>query len=288
MAPLAPRATRSDRPRAVVVQFPGVNCEWETARVLRAVGLDAAVVRWNAPVQSIGEADAVVIPGGFSYQDRVRAGAIASREPIVDHLRREAEEGKPILGICNGAQVLVEAGLVPGNSDGVPGAALARNRMPDRSGYYTRWVTLAVTDSPSVFTTGLAPGTLLPMPIAHGEGRFTSHDPVIAGALEAGIGIAFRYAGHRGESAPGFPENPNGAVGAAAGVSSREGNVLALMPHPERSAWLWQVPPSWPGPWGEAKRRWQVPDGDAPDPMSAPGPGREVFAALARHLGVRA
>lgn len=267
------------KPRVAVIQFPGVNCEWETADVLRSVGLEAVVLRWNLPPGEIAGHDAYVLPGGFSYQDRVRAGAISAREPVMETLTEAAANGVPILGICNGAQVLVEAGLVPGDADGAVKVALARNQMPGRSGYYSRWVELETTNVVCAFTRGVPAGTRIPMPMAHGEGRFTSADPDVRGGLEQGTSVPFRYADADG-AARGFPANPNGAVGAAAGVVGGSGNVLALMPHPERSAWLWQVPQSHPGAWGERRRAWSADDGD----MATAGPGRIPFEALARTL----
>src|SRR5439155_3669752 len=124
--------------RVAVIQFPGVNCEAESVRALERVGLGAEVFGWKRPPGDLREFDAYLLPGGFSYQDRVRAGALAAKDPLVEALATEAARGKPVLGICNGAQVLVEAGLVPGG--GEVELALARNRMPDRAGYYTRWV----------------------------------------------------------------------------------------------------------------------------------------------------
>ena len=111
-----------------------------------------------------------LLPGGFSYQDRVRAGALAAKEPMVEVLAAEAERGKPVLGICNGAQVLVEAGMVPGG--GAVEVALTRNHMRGRTGYYARWIQVRIEASPCVFTRHLAAGTVLALPVAHGEGRF--------------------------------------------------------------------------------------------------------------------
>ena len=277
-------AAVKSKPKIAVVQFPGMNCEYETARALEAAGLMATVVRWNAPASAFRDIRGYVLPGGFSYQDRVRGGAIAAREPIMERLTQAADAGVPVLGICNGAQVLVEAGLVPGADDHGMAMALARNHMPDRSGYYTRWVHVAVTDEPCVFTTGLEPGSILPMPMAHGEGRFTTGDAERAADLDAGRGVALRYVRSDGSPAERFPENPNGSQGAAAGVVGGSPNVLAFMPHPERAAWIWQVPSALPGPWGTQRRAWQRVDAPGSSAMAMAGPGRALFDGLARHL----
>ncbi|MGH7731589.1 MAG: phosphoribosylformylglycinamidine synthase subunit PurQ, partial [Candidatus Eiseniibacteriota bacterium] len=195
--------------RVAVIRFPGVNCEAESARALARVGLEPELFLWTRPASELRDFGAYVLPGGFSYQDRVRAGALAAKDPLVEVLAEEAGRGKPVLGICNGAQVLVEAGLVPGGS-GVE-LALARNRMPDRAGYYARWIYTRVEASRCVFTRGLAPGTLLPMPVAHGEGRFTSHESGRVEALARTGQVPLRYATSDGAAADAFPVNPNGA-----------------------------------------------------------------------------
>src|SRR5580765_3373339 len=120
-------------PNVAVVQLPGVNCERESVRALELAGLGAEIFRWTRPAGELRDFAAYVLPGGFAYQDRVRAGALAAKEPLVEVLAEESARGKPLLGICNGAQVLVEAGLVPGG-DTVE-VALARNRMGGRTGY---------------------------------------------------------------------------------------------------------------------------------------------------------
>jgi phosphoribosylformylglycinamidine synthase len=216
-----------------------------------------------------------------------------------------------VLGICNGAQVLVEAGLVPGDGGGAtskgstrarggsgsgpgPGSAgpsdeaavllaLARNRMPERTGYYTRWVWCRVEDSPCVFTRGLAPGTLLPLPVAHGEGRFASAKKGrVESLVEAGQ-APLRYARPDGSLAEAFPENPNGSEAAAAALCNARGNVLALMPHPERAATLGQVSHAIGGDWG-ARRDRSISAGDGS--AFGDGPGMAIFRGLASHLGV--
>jgi phosphoribosylformylglycinamidine synthase len=214
----------------------------------------------------------------------------------MDELAGRAAEGAPVLGICNGAQVLVEAGLVPGGNErptarGKPSeseavqVALARNRMPERTGYHTRWVWCRVEDSPCVFTRALDAGTLLPLPVAHGEGRFASAKKGrIESLVEAGQ-APLRYAHADGSVATGFPENPNGSEAAVAALCSARGNVLALMPHPERAASLGQVSRSIGGDWGARRdRALAAGDGSA----FADGPGMAIFHGLARHLEVPA
>jgi phosphoribosylformylglycinamidine synthase len=276
--------------RVAVVQFPGVNCEAETARALERVGLEAEIFRWTRPVSELARFQAYVLPGGFSYQDRVRAGALAAKDPLVEVLAEQASRGVPVLGICNGAQVLVEAGLVPGRG-GVE-LALARNRMPARAGYLARWVHVRVEPSPCVFTSTLAPGTVLPLPVAHGEGRFCSRAQGRVGELVAAGQAPLRYATADGRIAIGFPDNPNGSEEAVAAVCNARGNVLALMPHPERAQDLGALSRGVGGSWGarrdsllEAAHGGGV-RGEAAmiETMSPEGPGLGIFAGLARHL----
>lgn len=263
--------------RVAVIQFPGVNCEAESARALTRAGLTPEVFRWTRPASELRGFQAYLLPGGFSYQDRVRAGALAAKDPLVEVLAEEAARGKPVLGICNGAQVLVEAGLVPGGG-GVE-IALARNRMPDRGGYFARWVYTRTEPSPCVFTRALAPGSLLPLPIAHGEGRFTARDPARMVALLGAGQVPLRYARSDGGAAETFPENPNGAEVAAAAVCDARGTVMALMPHPERAQDLGALPPGLAGAWADARLATLM-RGEC----DAPGPGMTLFDGLQRHL----
>ncbi len=271
---------RNALPRIAVVRLPGMNCEDETARALAAAGLAPVIVAWDEPPGALGGFDAYVLPGGFSYQDRVRAGAVAAKEPRLDVIARRADEGAPVLGICNGAQILVEAGLVPGGDQ--VALALAVNRMPGRDGYHSRWIVLEARAG-SLWTEAYAPGERVPMPMAHGEGRFTARDPRKLSELAARGQVPFAYA----PAVPGggvrWPDNPNGSEARAAGVTNRRGNVLALMPHPERAFHLFNVPQDLDGPWGERRRRLA---GDAAA-MHGAGPGHGLFLALAWHLGVR-
>jgi phosphoribosylformylglycinamidine synthase I len=268
--------------RVAIVQFPGVNCEAETARALERAGLEAEVFRWTRAPRELAAFDAYVLPGGFSWQDRVRAGALAAKDPLLDELAARAEAGAPVLGICNGAQVLVEAGMVPGGRNGV---ALARNRMPDRVGYHTRWAWCRVEDSTCVFTRGLAPGTLLPLPVAHGEGRFAAAKKGYIEALAEAGQAPLRYATAAGAIADAFPENPNGSEAAVAALCNARGNVMALMPHPERAAILGQLSRTIGGEWGAKRDRAQVAgDGSA----FGDGPGMAFFRGLAQQLGAGA
>ena len=265
-----------------VIQFPGVNCEYETVLALESVGLGAEILRWNAPPSALRDTAAIVLPGGFSYQDRIRAGVVAAKDRIMDAVFEAAERGVPVMGICNGAQILVEAGAVPGFETGAVDLALAPNRMPDRNGYYCNWVRLKKGPAPSVFTdffdglTGDA-GTL-PVPLAHAEGRFVTASPDVSKSLESHKGIAVLYASADGGTAESFPDNPNGSFLAIAGVTNPGGNVLALMPHPERANWLHQVPRHVGGLWGRTRA---TADGES---MYLSGPGRGFFESLRKGL----
>ena len=267
---------------AVVIRFPGSNCEFETARVLERSGVNAKIVNWNRTAElSQNRADAYVLPGGFSFQDRVRAGVIASRERIMVLIFEEAANGKPVLGICNGAQILLESGLVPGWKPGAVQAALASNLIPGRSGYLSRWVFLTkpagVSSScPWLSSMGDEP---VPVPIAHAEGRFVFRAEDREKASEQ---LGLTYCRPDGSEASGWPHNPNGSMLDAAGLMNADGNVLAMMPHPERAFDLWQVPSFLPGSWGEIRRTASIKELE-----EIPGPGAVVFQGLAKHLGVK-
>lgn len=272
--------------RAAVLQIPGVNCEYETARALEAVGIEARIVRFNEPSSVLSEFDAYVLPGGFAFQDRIRAGAVAAKLPAVERIARESESGKPVVGICNGAQVLVETGIVPGIHPGRVELALAPNREPRRPGYQCRWIHVRAHEGPgrATFASTFSLEETVPLPLAHGEGRFTTADPEVRSRIESQGLVLFRYVDAAGRPAVRYPDDPNGAMLQAAGITNVAGNVLAFMPHPERAAWLRMMPQDWPGPWGE-RRRAAIGNFDA---LEGPGPGRFLFTSLAKRLGVTA
>ncbi|MBU1702435.1 MAG: phosphoribosylformylglycinamidine synthase I [Candidatus Eisenbacteria bacterium] len=262
--------------QVAVLQFPGSNCEEETAWSLASVGLKPWIHRWNEPASLLQKAAAVVLPGGFSFQDRVRAGALAGKLPLMEAVVEMASAGKPVLGICNGAQILVEAGLLPGLEGERVEMTLAGNRMTGRSGYYSRWVHLEVKDvaADCLFTQTLKPGDLLPLPVAHAEGRFYTIDQKVSSMLDELVPLAYVDPENQGSSP--FPWNPNGSLLSAAGVMNRKGNVLGLMPHPERALWMHQVPPTLDGAWGEERRRFIQ--------ARSEGPGWHIFRSLALSL----
>ena len=259
--------------RVAVLLFPGTNCEQETLRAVRLAELEAVLVRWNQPLDT-STFDGYILPGGWSYEDRVRAGAIAARDSVMATIAGEAGLGKPVLGICNGAQILIETGLVPGYG-AEPTMALAANNR----GYRCTWVRLRLQVAPTrtAFTSAFEEGQVVEAPVAHGEGRFITESPAVLEQLVARRQIPFIYAQVDGEEATEFPDNPNGSVFAAAAVCNPAGNVLALMPHPERASWWWQHPPH-RRPAGFTAR---------PDRLTLPAPAHAIFRSLATTIAAR-
>ncbi len=276
-------------PRIALIQFPGSNCEWESKRAAETAGMSCDVFRWNRPADALTDYDGYIIGGGFSYQDRVRSGAIAAKEPIVKTVFNEVRDnGKPIIGICNGAQVMVESGIVPGLKAGEVEMALAPN-LPDPKGriaqFCCRWVYVKLACAPerSVFTGGYAAGEVIPIPIAHGEGRFTTKDEDVAAALKANDQIVFQYCDADG-NIEAVPEVcPNGALYNIASICNPEGNAMAIMPHPERSSFLRQIPYETAGQWGAKK---VAAHGNLAAQNGA-GPGLAIFVAMMQALKSR-
>jgi len=207
--------------RFAVLVFPGSNCDSDCYHALKDVtGADVAYV-WHQESDLRGF-DAVVLPGGFSYGDYLRAGAIARFSPIMAAVAEYAAGGGLVLGICNGFQILCEAGLLPG--------ALVRNTSR-RFRCEVRPVRVERADTP--FTNACAEGEVLHLPIAHGEGRYYA-DPATLARLEANRQVLFRYVDEAGQATP--EANPNGSLNNIAGIMNERGNVVGLMPHPERNA----------------------------------------------------
>ena len=209
--------------RWAVVAFPGTNCEEDTRYVLADLLDQDARVVWHQQADLDG-ADAVVLPGGFAHGDYLRCGAIARFSPIMDAVAEHAARGRPVLGICNGMQVLTEAGLLPG--------ALLRN---EGLSFRCRWTHLRVESADDRYLCGLQPGTVLRMPVSHGEGRYHCEldDPM---ASPPGARVLLRYCDADG--ALDEAGNPNGSVGHIAGLCDEAGTVFGLMPHPERACEL--------------------------------------------------
>ena len=224
-----------------IVQFPGSNTERETLIACRRIGLNPVEFLWNEPAEKLSDFDGYVIVGGFAYEDRSRAGVIASLDPIMKQLRTETEAGKPVLGICNGAQILVETGLVPGLPDYRLGIALTDNKRIKGGhvvgvGYYNTWANLQMTVPPKrcAFTHHMKTGDWINIPLAHGEGRFVVPEELLS-KLQENDQTVFRYCDDDGIIVEEFPTNPNGSMYNLAAVCNPSGNVMAMMPHPERT-----------------------------------------------------
>ena len=207
--------------RFAVIQFPGSNCDQDCFASINGIdGLRAEFV-WHKET-SLRDYDAIVLPGGFAYGDYLRCGAIARFSPIMRAVLNDARAGKLVLGTCNGFQILCEAGLLPG--------ALIRNQSLR---FVCDMVITRVEVADSPFTHGCAEGTLLRLPVAHGEGRFFA-DAETLRELNAQRRVILRYADRQGRVVP--EANPNGSLENIAGICNREGNVFGLMPHPDRAA----------------------------------------------------
>jgi phosphoribosylformylglycinamidine synthase len=216
--------------RVAVVVFPGTNSEDETLRALHAVGLAGEIVHWSRGSAGLRPFDAYVLPGGFSYEDRVRAGAVAAHDEVMDAVIEGAERGKLVIGICNGAQTLLEAGLVPGTGPlRRPTAAFA----PNASGKFQSlhvYVRLNVAPARVPVLAGLPAGCVFPAWASHGEGRLAASEAELD-RLERDGHVAFVYCNARGERIAA----PNGSARDVAALTNAAGNVLAIMPHPERA-----------------------------------------------------
>jgi phosphoribosylformylglycinamidine synthase len=203
-----------------IVTFPGSNCDYDAFHAVADEFGEDAVYLWHKS-RDLAGADVIVLPGGFSYGDYLRAGAIARFSPIMTEVIAHAERGGPVLAVCNGFQIACEAGLLPG--------ALLRNA---NLRFQSDWVRLRVENDETMFTEKYERGSVLRIPIAHGEGRYTASDDVLD-RLEGEGQVVFRYVNAAGDVDP--AANPNGSMRGIAGIVSGGGNVLGMMPHPERA-----------------------------------------------------
>ncbi|MGB3273170.1 MAG: phosphoribosylformylglycinamidine synthase subunit PurQ [Xanthobacteraceae bacterium] len=204
---------------SAILVFPGINRERDMARALTLISGRQPAMVWHAETELPAGTDLVVLPGGFSYGDYLRCGAIAARAPIMDAVRRFAEGGGLVLGVCNGFQILCEAGLLPG--------VLMRNAGLR---FICRDVHLRVERSDTPFTRGYNAGQVIRVPVAHGEGNFVADDDTVR-RLEGEGRVLYRYCSASGEVAD--DHNINGAAASIAGIVNARGNVLGMMPHPE-------------------------------------------------------
>jgi phosphoribosylformylglycinamidine synthase subunit PurQ / glutaminase len=222
--------------RACVLFAAGTNCDEETVRALELAGARAETVHINCTISRevrLADYQLVVLPGGFSYGDYIASGRILAGE-LLHHLRDELVEfraaGKPILGICNGFQVLAKAGLLPAFEELFEPQSVTLDTN-DSCRYEDRWVHVGVESSPCIFTDGIGP--IIYLPVAHAEGKFLAKDAQTLARLQASHQVVLRYVTAAGETAQ-YPENPNGSEDGIAGICDPTGLILGLMPHPER------------------------------------------------------
>ena len=226
-----------------ILVFPGSNCDHDALSAAREVMGQEARYIWHKE-EDLGDVDAVLVPGGFSYGDHLRAGAIARFSPVMQSVKRFAQDGGLVAGICNGFQVLCESGLLPG--------ALMRN---DSLRFVCKETTLRVENADTPFTRAMQNGQHLRVPVAHGEGRYYADEDTLD-RLEANGQVLFRYVENGASPGAG---NPNGSVRDIAGLTNERGNVLGMMPHPERCA----------------------------DPLIGSGDGQLFFQSMIEHLEER-
>lgn len=227
--------------RIAIIQFPGSNCERETMLAVKRAGMEPVEFLWNESREKLRDMAGYIIVGGFSYEDRSRAGIIAALDPVMQEIAEQSAKGKPVLGICNGAQVLVETGLVPGLENNKVGMVLTENKRIANgkilgTGYYNAWINMRLSDQyqRNAFTRHLTTKDILHVPVAHGEGRFVMTEALLNEVEQQGLHV-FQYCDAQGSIINSFPVNPNGSMRNIAAISNKAGNVMAMMPHPERT-----------------------------------------------------
>ena len=247
------------KPSVLVLRAAGINCDCETEYAFRKAGAEAERIHINRLIEQpalLRRFQVLVLPGGFSYGDDVASGRILANElrgKLAEHIERFLAEGKLILGICNGFQVLVKAGLLPGDTLWRQSVTLTLN---DSNRFEDRWVYLKVCSARSVF---VREGEDAYLPVAHAEGKFVAGSPETLARLEANGQVVFRYVGPEGQRAT-YPWNPNGSQNDVAGICDPSGRILGMMPHPERYVRLTQHP-RWTRMRGALGERAREPDG---------------------------
>lgn len=201
--------------------FPGSNCDRDAQYALSQIGKFTTDFVWHAEID-VRSYDLILLPGGFSYGDYLRTGAVARFARVMNSVHAAASRGVPIIGICNGFQILLEAGLLPG--------ALLRN---SRLSFHHEWINIRTERTDTIFSGSCANGQVLRMPIAHGEGNYYAEDDTIR-ELEENGQVLFRYCNKHGHIT--HEDNPNGSVNNIAGIMNTQGNILGMMPHPERAS----------------------------------------------------
>ncbi|MFZ5632769.1 MAG: phosphoribosylformylglycinamidine synthase I [Bacillota bacterium] len=230
------------KPKVCVLRADGTNCDLETYYAFEKAGASCRMVHVNqlrSGEERLADYQILALPGGFSYGDDVQSGKILAVELtsfLKEGLQEFVDGGKPVLGICNGFQVLVRTGLLPGRRMGDIRCTLMNN---DR-GYRCQWVNLRVEDTPCIFTRGMA-GSLISVQVAHGEGKFYAEKDQLD-ELESAGQVVFRYTRPDGRPTMEYPHNPNGSLNSIAGICDRTGLVMGLMPHPERFVDVFQHP----------------------------------------------
>lgn len=220
-------------PMIAIVSFPGNNCEVESLRAIKKAGMNARFFRWNDDLSTLSDVDGYFVPGGFSYEDRGRSGMVAARDSLMQFIAEEAAKGKVVIGNCNGAQILVESGLIP--LDAGLRMSLARNALGDQSvGFINEWVWIKPAAGKDRCATSNWNGAMH-LPLAHGEGRFVTKDKDVMEELKKNNQIAFVYTDEQGNESTDPDVTPNGSTLGIAGICNPAGNVVALMPHPERT-----------------------------------------------------